>query len=77
MSAPHNRRTGRERRQAPRGPDRRASEHGAVFRCPHCNAALGTTNGRELKIDEVIFTEVTKLRCIHCLQSYEWHPEPD
>lgn len=47
------------------------------FPCPHCNKILGTTNGRELKIDDVIFTEVAHLTYVRCLQPYEWHPEQD
>ena len=47
------------------------------FNCPNCGTELGTTNGRELIIDSVLFTQVTKLTCGHCLTPYEWEPAAD
>ena len=49
----------------------------APFTCPNCGKELGSTNGTNLIIDEVIFTESAKLTCPRCLQPYDWHPTTD
>ena len=83
MATPANERRwvqrGRDRRQAPRGPERRANwPPGGMERvhcCPRCHIALGSTDGQKLTVGGVIIAESITLTCVACRQSYEWHPE--
>ncbi len=58
----------------PEDPDRSACSD-AVFCCPHCQVAQGTTNGRELTVGAVIISSSVHLTCVACHTLYEWHPE--
>ena len=51
------------------------SDH-MVFRCPHCDAVQGTTNGRELTAGAVIILSQVELTCVACRTLYTWRPEP-
>ncbi len=47
----------------------------AIYRCPHCQMAQGTTNGRELTVGALIIGSSVHLTCVACRTLYEWHPE--
>jgi hypothetical protein len=46
----------------------------SVFCCPHCNAPVGATDGKQLTAGAIIITSPTELSCMACQQSYEWRP---
>ena len=46
----------------------------AVFCCPHCNAPVGATDGRQLTAGAVIINSTTTLTCMACRQTYDWQP---
>ncbi len=52
----------------------RSAAADAVYRCPHCQMAQGTTNGRELTVGAVVISSSVHLTCVACRTLYEWHP---
>ena len=55
-------------------PKEMALENESPFNCPNCGKELGTTDGRQLRIGDVIFWGATELTCARCLKPYHWEP---
>jgi hypothetical protein len=46
----------------------------SVFCCPHCQAPIGATDGRQLTAGAIIINSPAKLTCMACRQTYDWQP---